>query len=205
MNSVRPHSFIWITLVTLHCASPICFAGEGPKVEVTTNLLARPANWAVKLKLPGLPNCHQVTSNLFRGAQPTAEGMKELKQMGVKTVFNLRGFHSDDDEARGTGLKQGHVRMHLWHTEEEDVVQFLKTVSNTNNLPLYLHCQRGADRTGMMCAMYRIVICNWSKQEAISEMTEGGFGFYSGWQNIVRYIERADIEELKRKAGIKTR
>src|SRR5262245_42495198 len=154
MNSMRYRSFIWIPLATLLSAGSVCFAGEAPPVEVTTNLLARSTNWAAKLNLPGLPNCHQVSTNLFRGAQPTAEGMKELKRLGVKTVFNLRGFHSDDDEARGTGLKQGHVRMHLWHTEEEDVVRFLKTVSNTNNLPLYVHCQRGADRTGMMCAMY---------------------------------------------------
>jgi protein tyrosine/serine phosphatase len=202
---MRPRPDFWkrIVLIAAFHGSLVVVAADVPSVSVTTNQLARPANWAIKLERPGLSNCHQVTTNLYRGAQPTAKGMAELKALGIKTVFNLRGFHSDDDEARGTGLKQGRVRMEPWHAEEEDVVRFLKTATDTNNLPLFVHCQRGADRTGMVCAMYRIVVCGWSKENAIREMKEGGFGFNPAWQNIVRYIEHADIEELRRKVGIK--
>jgi len=125
--------------------------------------------------------------------------MAELKAMGVKTVVNLRTFHSDDDKISSTDLTPERMKMEPWHANEDDVVRFLKIVADTNNLPVFVHCQRGADRTGTLCAMYRIVFCDWTKTQAIQEMKEGGFGFNPSWQNLVRYLEHADIAELKRK------
>jgi protein tyrosine/serine phosphatase len=168
----------------------------------TNTSIARRVGWAEKLERPGLPNLYQVTTNLYRGAQPTTEGMAQLKEMGVKTVINLRSYHSDKDELAGTGLKGIHFTTQPWDGDNEEVVRFLKVVSDTNNLPAFVHCQRGADRTGTMCAMYRIALCGWTKQEAIEEMKNGGFAFNPLWKNLVRYIEKADVEELKRKAGI---
>ena len=166
------------------------------------NAPPRPEKWAVKLESTNLFNCYRITTNLYRGAQPSAKGMAELKSMGVRTVLNLRGFHSDQNVATGTGLKLSRLHMEPWHAENADVVEFLKLVANTNNLPLYIHCQRGADRTGMLCAMYRVVVCDWPRQDAIEEMMEGGFRFNPMWRNLVRYIERADIDELRRRAGL---
>lgn len=162
----------------------------------------RPATWAVKLQQTDLPNLYRVTTNLYRGAQPNARGMKQLKAMGIKTVVNLRGYHSDNDEVLGTGLKQGRLHMEPWHAADDDVVGFLKLATDTNNLPVFVHCQRGADRTGMVCAMYRITVCGWTKEEAIRELKDGGFGFNPAWKNIVRYIEKADVEKIRKKAGM---
>jgi protein tyrosine/serine phosphatase len=175
------------------------FAATTATAADSTN---RPANWAQKIVLPGVTNCYQVTTNLYRGAQPTSDGMKQLKTLGVKTVVNLRAFHSDTDKVAGTGLKSVRFETKPWHAEEEDVVRFLKVVTDTNNLPVFVHCQRGADRTGLMCAMYRIVVCGWTKEQAIDEMKHGGFDFNPAWQNIVAFIEKADITEIKRKAGM---
>jgi protein tyrosine/serine phosphatase len=199
-----------ILLAVLLPATALCLAAEtNPLHQATaqgTNDGAgtppRPANWAVKLERPGLPNCYQVTTHLYRGAQPSARGMAELKAMGVKTVVNLRSLHSDADDLAGTGLKQGRLHMKPWHAEDEDIICFLKLATNTNNLPVFVHCQRGADRTGMACAMYRIAVCGWTKEAAIQEMKEGGFGFNPAWKNIVRYIEQADIAKIKRQAGL---
>jgi protein tyrosine/serine phosphatase len=162
----------------------------------------RPATWAVKLRQTDLPNLYRVTTNLYRGAQPNGRGMKELKAMGIRTVINLRGYHSDNDEVLGTGMKQGRLHMEPWRADDADVVGFLKLATDTNNLPVFVHCQRGADRTGMVCAMYRITVCGWTKEEAIRELKDGGFGFNPAWKNIVRYIEKADIEKIKKKAGL---
>ncbi len=162
----------------------------------------RPSSWAVKLDQPGLPNLHRVTTNLYRGAQPTAHGMAALEAMGIKTVINLRAGNSDVKKLRGTSLQSEHLKTYAWHSDEEAVVQFLREVSDTNNLPVFVHCQRGADRTGLMCALYRVVVCGWSKPEAIREMKEGGFGFNPLWGNLIRFVERADVAELKRQARI---
>lgn len=168
----------------------------------TNDFKPRPANWAIPLYEPGLTNFYKVTTNLYRGAQPTAEGMKELTKLGIKTVLNLRSFHSDTSLVSRGDLKLARLHMKPWHAEDEDVVAFLKIVSNTNNLPVYVHCQRGADRTGMVCAMYRIVVCGWTKDAAIQEMRDGGFHFYPGWRNLVDYIENVNVDGLKKRAGI---
>lgn len=169
-----------------------------------TNNSSRPANWATPLNSPGLSNFYEVTTSLYRGAQPTAEGMTNLHAMGIKTVLNLRSFHSDHGLVSSGDLKLARLHMKPWHAEDEDVVAFLKIASNTNNLPLFVHCQRGADRTGMICAMYRIVYCGWTKDAAIQEMKEGGFHFNTGWKNLVNYINKVDVEALKKRAGLNT-
>jgi hypothetical protein len=38
----------------------------------------------------GVPNFHQVSERIYRGAQPTTEGFQELAKMGIKTVVDLR-------------------------------------------------------------------------------------------------------------------
>jgi protein tyrosine/serine phosphatase len=184
---------------TLLLALSLVLAAVAAPAQTTTN---RPAQWAQPMPVSGITNCYQVTTNLYRGSQPTAEGMKQLKAMGIKSVVNLRSFHSDKDELVGTDLKGFRFETKPWHAEEEDVIGFLKIVTNTNNLPAFIHCQRGADRTGTMCAMYRIVVGGWTKEQAIEEMKSGGFDFSPVWHNLVAYIEKADIAEIKRRVGL---
>jgi protein tyrosine phosphatase (PTP) superfamily phosphohydrolase (DUF442 family) len=178
----------------------VWFAALVPGRAGETNTAVRPVGWAQKAEVVGVNNCYLVTTNLYRGAQPTAEGMKQLKALGVKTVVNLRAWHSDKDKVAGTGMNSVRFEAKPWHAEEEDVVGFLKVVTDTNNLPVFVHCQRGADRTGMMCAMYRIVVCGWTKPEAIDEMKNGGFDFNPAW-HLVSFIEKADIADIKRRAS----
>ncbi|MDR3456470.1 MAG: tyrosine-protein phosphatase [Verrucomicrobiae bacterium] len=176
----------------------LAVAGGGRAEEATS----RPANWAQPVVVAGIGNCHRVTTNLYRGAQPTAEGLKHLQALGVKTVISLRDLHSDKDVVAGTGLKLVRLKMEPWHSDEDEVVRFLRAATDTNNVPVFVHCERGADRTGTMCAMYRIVVCGWTKEQALDEMKRGGFGFNPLWQNLVYFIEKADIAEIKRRAGL---
>jgi protein tyrosine phosphatase (PTP) superfamily phosphohydrolase (DUF442 family) len=165
--------------------------------------VGRPGNWAQRMELAGVDNFHKVCDTLYRGAQPSKEGMRELKKLGIKTVVSLRSFHSDRDEIGETQLDYEHIYAKAWHIEDKEVVRFLKIVTDPNRTPVFVHCQRGADRTGTMCAIYRIAIQGWSKEAAIEEMTKGGFGFYSGFENLVEYINDLDIKQMKLRAGLK--
>ena len=176
--------------------------GSIDKRTEPTNLDERPASWAKMLSLPGVGNFHKVSSVLYRGQQPTKAGMKALEKMGIKTVVNLRSFSSDRREMQGTKMLYNHITMKAWHAEDKELVQFLKIVTSRNNQPVFVHCQHGADRTGTMCAIYRIALQGWTMDQAIEEMTKGGFGYHSIWKNLVDYIEELDIEKIKRSAGI---
>jgi protein tyrosine phosphatase (PTP) superfamily phosphohydrolase (DUF442 family) len=162
----------------------------------------RPKAWAQPVKLQGVENLYRVSEKLYRGDQPSPEGMRNLKDLGLKTIINLRSFHSDRDEIGGTGLAYEHIYMKAWHPEEEDVVRFLKIVTDPRRAPVLVHCQHGADRTGTVIAVYRIAVQGWSKAEAIREMTQGGFGFHQVWGNLPRWIQKLDIESIRRQAGI---
>jgi protein tyrosine/serine phosphatase len=173
----------------------ICFS---PVSAVAADAAARPPQWAAPLSLEGAPNLHRIDDSLYRSAQPTKEGMKNLEKLGIKTVINLRAFHSDKGNIEGTGLLNDELSVKTWHIEDEDVVRVLRIIRKKENGPFLIHCQHGADRTGVMSAMYRIVVQGWSKEDAIREMIEGGYGFHPVWKNIIAYIRNVDVEKIRR-------
>ena len=181
-------------------------AGDRSKTDAAATsqpVAAAHPEWAQAMTVAGLPNLHRVTPGLYRSAQPTAEGMQQLKGMGVKTVISLRAFHDDDDELKGIdGVRHFQIYMKTWHAEKEDVVKFLKLATDPANQPVLVHCQHGSDRTGTMCAAYRMAVQGWTKEQAIGEMTDGGFGFHEIWSNLKTWLDSVDVQELRRGAGI---
>jgi protein tyrosine/serine phosphatase len=61
---------------------------------------------------------------------------------------------------------------------------------------VFVHCRRGADRTGVVVAVYRVCVEGWTKEDAIAEMMTGGFHFHSSWQHLVRYVRDLDTEHV---------
>ena len=86
--------------------------------------------------------------------------------------------------------------------KKKEILHFLKLANNPERLPILIHCKHGADRTGLFCAVYRVAFQGWSKEAAIREMTTGGYGFHSIWQNLPTYLRNLDIEALKLEARI---
>lgn len=160
------------------------------------------SGWASPVNLAGVPNLYKVSDDLYRSAQPSALGMNNLKQMGIETVVNLRSFHTDRDEIGDTGLGYEHIYMKAWHPERKEAVRFLQIVTDPKRTPVLVHCQHGADRTGVMCAIYRVAIHGWTKEAAILEMTHGDFNFHEIWQNLQEWIQELDIQSIKKDAGL---
>lgn len=181
-------------------AALLVIAHSGPSFAADQDEV-RPASWAQPVAREGAPNLFKVSDMLYRSAQPTHEGLRDLKDLGIVTVVNLRAFHSDRDEL-DPDLAYAHINMKTWHPEREDVVRFLAIVTDPNRTPVLLHCKHGADRTGAMTAIYRIAVQGWSKDDAIREMKEGGFGFHSVWGNLPQWINDLDIDALRLDAGI---
>ena len=162
--------------------------------------IARPSRWARPEDLDGVPNLHRVSRNFYRSAQPTAAGMKTIEKMhNVRTVINLRHWHSDDSLVAGTKIRVFNVKMNTWQIKTEDVVVALKLLrAKQSQGRVLLHCQHGADRTGLITALYRITFQGWSKDQALDEMLHGDFGYHAIWGNIPRYVRDADVAWLKR-------
>ena len=53
-----------------------------------------------------------------------------------------------------------------------------------------------------MCAVYRVAVCGWTKEEAIEEMVDGEFGFHSIHRGLIKYLREMDMKEMKQKAAL---
>lgn len=160
-------------------------------------LAERPAKWAQLVPGTSVKNLNRVTPQLYRSAQPDAAGMRDLEKLGVKTVVDLRDLNDDRNEARDTKLRLHRVKMDAWHIEDEDVVQALALLRRKGDGPFLIHCHHGADRTGVVCAMFRLVEQRWSRGDAIRELKDGGYGFHKTWVNIPHYLQKVDIEKVR--------
>lgn len=162
-------------------------AGQRPASSLTT---------ALPLAQTGCPNLYKVSDALYRCAQPEKACFARLEQMGIRTVVDLRMFHSDRKELEGTSLNYIRIPMAPWDPKIKHVRRFLKIVTNPEYQPVLLHCQHGADRTGTLVAAYRMVIEGWSKERAIEEMTQGPFGYHKFWSGLPKFLDKLDIETL---------
>ena len=161
----------------------------------------RPAEWAVRVKVDGLPNLFRVTPTLYRSAQPTLQGFKSLGQLGIATVINLRGGEDDGRAALALGFRLESVPLSAARVRHDANVQILRLLGRPEQGPVLVHCKHGADRAGMICALYRMVYQGWDRTKAIEEMRKGGYGFHAIWHGLVDYLERVDVEALRRDVG----
>jgi len=192
-------------------AAVLCLAGlSAPLVgcAVSPGLAgsARPADWAQAIRgEPAIANLHRVSATLYRSAQPTPEGLLSGRPVlfdpdpPLGSVLSLRQFHADVPAAAlaESSLDFARIPMLSWHLEDEDTVRFLRFVTNPANQPVLVHCRHGADRTGAMIAVYRVVVEGWTKDVALREMTQGGFGFHPVWRNLVKYVSDLDVDDIR--------
>jgi protein tyrosine phosphatase (PTP) superfamily phosphohydrolase (DUF442 family) len=155
--------------------------------------------WATKMDVPPLENFYRVTPELYRGAQPDAAGMRKLKELGIKTIVNLRLAHSDADEIGGLDIASEHIRIDPFKPEMDELVRFLRVATDPNRTPVFVHCQRGIDRTGLAVAAYRIVVCRWTKTQALDEMLNGPYGYDEIFVNVPAFLDKLDLAELRRR------
>ena len=131
-----------------------------------------------------LPNFLKVDDHVYRGAQPTDSGFKDLAQLGIKTVVDLRdiGEHSQAGEQKvvtDLGMRYVSIPMHGMSTPKDDQVAAVEALFNdTASGPVFVHCKRGADRTGMVVAVYRISHDQWENKKALSEAKSYGMSVF---------------------------
>lgn len=139
-----------------------------------------------------LPNFATVNANFYRGGQPSEAGVKELARIGVKTIINLRGADKSSDKeklwAQNAGIKFVAVNLSNWFKPKNaDIEAVIREIDANPNQPVFVHCKRGADRTGTVVAVYRISHDGWTAKQANAEAAHYHFGW---WQFRMKdYIE----------------
>lgn len=126
-------------------------------------------------------NFHVVAPGIMRGSQPSAEALGLLRDYcGVKTILSLRPQEAagewEQEKVEALGMK--FVRLPMDGSEEqapETIDACLAVLTDKANQPVFVHCQAGKDRTGLVCAAYRMAYDSWSLQDAVREMLVYGY------------------------------
>jgi protein tyrosine/serine phosphatase len=125
-------------------------------------------------------NFYQVTDGLYRGGRPDQAGVQRLAEMGVHTILDLE----DDDQAiaaeRAWAVANGLTFISspmngLARPDDRQVEIILGHVANPADRPMYVHCTKGQDRTGVIIALYRVRSEGWTPKDAYDEMEAHGY------------------------------
>ena len=189
MSTILSRAFAQLLLIAMFASTTALYAQDARPA-------ARKAEWAKPVDASA--NLYTITPSLYRSAQLAAKDVALVKSLGIQTVVSLRKFHNDEALFVGTGVQLKRVRINTWSVGDKHVIAALKAIKDAEkDGPVLLHCLHGADRTGLVSAMYRMIYQGWSKDDALQELTQGGYGYHSMWKNIPTYIKKVDIEKIR--------
>jgi tyrosine-protein phosphatase SIW14 len=132
----------------------------------------------------GIANFGKINDAYYRGAQPKPRDYAELARLGIKTVIDLTRDGESREPAAVAAAGMRFFRIPMTTTDRPDaaaVDQFLRLVNDPVNQPVFVHCQGGRHRTGVMTALYRLTHDGWTADRAFAEMRQYEFekGFIS--------------------------
>lgn len=168
------------------CASLLCVTPALHAQPSTATVLSAPTSYGQKLAVPDIHNFGKISDQLYRGAQPGAEGVKQLKQLGITAIVDLRRENASErnrekEQAQAAGIRFVSIPVGGWNAPADaQVAEFLSLFADPKQ-KVFVHCRFGEDRTGVFVAAYRMAVQQWSTQQAIQEMHF--FGFNAFWHH----------------------
>lgn len=150
---------------------------------------------AEHITIEGVGNAGRVNDHLYRGGQPSTEGLQALKALGVQTVVSFTLGSDDDvavnkerDDVEALGMRFVHLP---WSTTQippsEHIAAFLDLLRSSPNETVFVHCKAGVDRTGVMVASYRVAVDHWPADRAMAEMNAFRFHWIF-FPHLARYV-----------------
>ncbi len=148
-----------------------------------------------------IPAFLQVSPNLYRGGRPTLQQVADLRQAGIKMDINLQGGDLDNfamatvikwwepgesaeniaaekSAAEVSGLGFINIPLNslapVSDAEDLQIDHILEMMSDPSLQPVYVHCEHGIDRTGLVVALYRVKVEGWTAKAAHDEWIASG-------------------------------
>lgn len=138
-----------------------------------------------------IDNFGRVDDNYFRGAQPEDRDYDDLAAIGVKTVIDLTRDGQKGERMMVERAGMTFYRIPLTTSERPPdgaVKQFLSLVNDPARQPVYVHCQGGQHRTGVMTAVYRMTKYGWTENKAYDEMKQYKFETFFGHPELRHFV-----------------
>ena len=149
--------------------------------------------------ITGVENYATVADGLYRGGQPSYDGIQQLKSRGVRTVIDLRDDRNPAERmwVEEAGMAYVNIPSDASRVEPGKIGRFLKEVDEAQK-PIFVHCRRGRDRTGLQIAVYRMVEQGWPREAALKELYAHGHQWLA-FPGIARYLRTFDPQQFESK------
>lgn len=157
-----------------------------------------------------IPHTKQVDEHLYRGGQPSNKELKALQTVGVKAVIDLRGASErskrEEQAVEALGMKYYSVPLRpMAAPSDKQVALLLSLIGDSNNWPVFIHCERGKDRTGTVVACYRIAHDGWPNERALAEAVDDGLNvFERSMKNYIRHYKPPQTATGNDRAGFRS-
>ena len=122
-------------------------------------------------------NFHQVSDEVYRANQPSPSHLRSYKDRGIKAVLNLRGFTQqsyalfEEDSCKNLGLDLISIPFSGSSAPQPEKLLEIIDIMEKIPKPFVLHCKSGADRAGLVSAMYLIIQKKLSVTEAKKQLS----------------------------------
>ena len=148
-------------------------------------------------------NFYQVSDGVYRANQPSPSHLKSYKKLGIRSVLSLRGRANqsydifEDDYCKKLNLNLVYSPISSSSAPSSEKLVNIITVMHELPKPFVLHCKSGADRAGLVSALYLIVEKKLPVLEAKKQLSFKYLHLDFTKTGILDYIFDVFLERLK--------
>ena len=121
-------------------------------------------------------NYHEVAPGMYRSNQPGPRRVRAAAAMGIRTIINLRGPRGDGgwqleaEACAGAGITLLDFTARSRAAPDKAMLHAARLLFTEMRTPALMHCKSGADRAGLMSALYLLIVEQRPAREAAAQL-----------------------------------
>lgn len=148
-----------------------------------------------------IDNFHEVSPGVYRGAAPGQDGINYLKSLNVKSDIDLEGTRfwaiiPEEHAADSASIHFIHkpilalpdILGDLTSVNDAEVTEILSDMGDPAQQPVFVHCQKGEDRTGMIVGLFEVLYLHMAPKDAWADML--AHGYHPHFTALTKYFEQ---------------